>query len=83
MASEVEWSKMCNAVQNITTLPFISSRFFVILKYLFGIKWLEGGGGGLFLAEYFGVRTFVLYLKYSKVANLPRLAFRLFLSLLR
>jgi hypothetical protein len=62
------------------TLPFISSRFFFILKYLFGIKWW---GGGLFVAEYFGILTFVLYLKYKKVANLPRLAFRLFISLLR
>jgi hypothetical protein len=62
------------------TLPFISSGFFVNLKYLFGIEWWRRG---LFLAEYFGLRTFVLYLKYSKVANLPRLAFRLFLSLLR
>jgi hypothetical protein len=60
-------------------LPLISSRFFVILKYLLGIKWW---GGGLFLAEYFGVLTFVLYLKYKKVANLPRMAFRLFVSLL-
>jgi len=50
---------MSNAVQNIMTLPFIFSRFYVILKYLFGIKWR---GEGLFLAEYFGVLTFVLYL---------------------
>jgi len=63
------------------TLPFVCSRFFVILKYLFGIKWVEVGG--LFLAEYFGVLAFVLYLKYKKVANLPRMAFRLFVSLLR
>jgi len=41
------------------------------------------GGRGLFLAEYFGVLAFVLYLKYKKVANLPRMAFRLFVSLLR
>jgi len=34
---------MSNAVQNIMTLPIICSRFFVILKYLFGIK-LRGEG---------------------------------------
>ena len=62
------------------TLPFICSRLFVILKYLFGIKWW---GRGLFLAEYFGVLTFVLYVRYKKVADLPRLAFRLCVSLLR
>jgi hypothetical protein len=43
-----------------------------ILKHLLRIKWRGGWGGGLFLAEYFGVvDSFVLYLTYKKVRKAP------------
>jgi len=68
MASEVEWWKVSNAVQNIMILSFVCSHFFVILKYLFGIKWWGVGGCFLLNILVYWLLCFIWSIKRSQIS---------------